>query len=470
MVWNWQGHGRKKVGEGGSVGSATEAGVSTTWPSYEAGYLAARLANYGDGARAKNAAELGDKYMASDEIRDPERKQAYLDKVTEHYKDEADECLRAEFKDWLQGKHAANDEALVYTNRAGHPQRKFVFRDDGGKGTGVGSGVPGERMDEWKPTWWGQGQLTHLPGVRDFLRSDEVQGRNADLKMQLLAEFGPQNVDDAWLYFKHWVKGRKMTDAVCYNVRHDDPESSSRGPAGPQKAMEFYNRDPRMTGEDLDLEYADWAPWDEVVTGVEGPGSFPRVASQTEEEEEAYPLVPQPEAEVEEVEESEPSTRSNWGLGALLTSVAAASGDAAKAMAQEGMKLMSPENLFADQAPNPLFAEPRALTDKSAVPGGEAEDFNDFVVAWCATQKECQGAVRNGEVFIAPGQDGKDQSTRRPMVFQKVNANKSNKLGDPTERAFERVGTADPNKTKPPPTFKLKAGYSRPTKQYNVVN
>ena len=29
-----------------------------------------------------------------------------------------------------------------------------------------------------------------------------------------MAEFGPQNLEDSWAYFKHWVKGRPLSDAV----------------------------------------------------------------------------------------------------------------------------------------------------------------------------------------------------------------------------------------------------------------
>jgi len=416
MVWNWQGHGRKQVGEGGSVGSATEAGVSTTWPSYEAGYLAARLADNGNEARAKRVAELDDKYMASDEIGDPERKQAYLDKVTEHYKDEADECLRAEFKDWLQGKHVANDENRRYVNRAGHPERKFVFRDDGGKGTGVGSGVPGERMDDWKPTWWGQGQLTHLPGVRDFLRHDEVQGRNADLKMQLLAEFGPQNVDDAWLYFKHWVKGRKMTDAACYGEKHLFPNLSARGPAGPQKAMEFYYRN--------DASDADEPPALEAYDGsgvaLEGyetyDGNWGADGTMVATEK---PTVTEPEADP-------PS------LAQQVTSVVTSANDALFSATNDALQraLSPPTPPQLRQSAIPIAVAPGAATASEVV---KEEDFDGFVVAWCKNIPTCLGAVEEGDLFT---------TSKRRNVYKKDTTQKMGytTVGPPTPRQIDLFG------------------------------
>ena len=79
----------------------------------------------------------------------------------------------------------------------------------------------------WRPTYWGQEQLTHLPGVREYLRTLETKKYAADLKMNLLAEFGPQDFDSAWMYFKHWVKlkGREIGPETCPS----EPASSDVG-------------------------------------------------------------------------------------------------------------------------------------------------------------------------------------------------------------------------------------------------
>ena len=60
----------------------------------------------------------------------------------------------------------------------------------------------------WQATRWGTKPLTHLEGVRDFLRQDTVEDDNIDRDMNLLAHYGPQNLDEAWIYFKHWVPAR----------------------------------------------------------------------------------------------------------------------------------------------------------------------------------------------------------------------------------------------------------------------
>ena len=154
-----------------------------------------------------------------------QKKLVYYDKISEDYKAEADENLRKEFVDWLQGQHEenelaeANDVRSVYPVRTrcllaqGRPMRRAVYRD---------GGVPGQELAEaWKATYWGKKQLTHLPGVREHLREGLLSQNEAEMQMNLLAEHGPQNLEQAWMYFKHWVKGRPVSLERPLFIQHD---------------------------------------------------------------------------------------------------------------------------------------------------------------------------------------------------------------------------------------------------------
>lgn len=236
MPWNWDGSGTKSVEVGGQRGSVQDATQSKTWPTYEAAYLANAL-----GGPAARDAAYQNKYTlpglpGTNPLQDNEAvRNAYLDKMTANYKEEADECLKKEFSDWLQGTHVLNDSTHVYPNDGGQMQRKFVFKGDEygmrrAPGGGWGrSGQATETMSNWSPTWWGKGQLTHLPGVREYLREDATHAEEQTFAMNLLAEFGPQNIDQAWAYFKHWVKGRPMSEATCLH-RSGDLDDTFRSP------------------------------------------------------------------------------------------------------------------------------------------------------------------------------------------------------------------------------------------------
>jgi len=223
MPW-WPGAASQGVQANGSVGGTAESREKGTWPNYEAAYLAKRL-----GAHDTNAKYVyDDRYKGHAYIGDDAAKAVYLDKVTEGYKDEAEACLKAEFDDWLQGKHEANltGKSLVYENAPGKPKRRAVVHtkeSDKAK-------LPGEELTEWHPTWWGQDHLVNLPGVREHLREDAIARERHEYNMNLLAEFGPQNLDEAWAYFKHWVKGRPVAPEVCVN--HRAPKSHTYGPSG----------------------------------------------------------------------------------------------------------------------------------------------------------------------------------------------------------------------------------------------
>ena len=199
MPWGWDTRGPVDVALGGNKGTPEEAKVAHAWPAYEARYLEHRL----NTARGKyNSLSL-----------EPAQEYVYLDKITEDYKQEADECLRQEFNDWLQGKHSANLNETSYENEAGKPVRRKVIKTTGG--SVVSEPWNPEADGKWNPTWWGEKQLTHLPGVRNYLRENEEHRMKNELHMNLLAEFGPQDIEQAWMYFKHWVKGRPVGPETC---------------------------------------------------------------------------------------------------------------------------------------------------------------------------------------------------------------------------------------------------------------
>ena len=240
MTWGWNGRGSLPVDVnasgstgGGNRGSWDEAGVTQAWPRYEAQYLKRSL--------------LSDQHKYDAASLDDVEKQVYLSKVTSKYKEEADECLKAEFDQWLQGTHEVNDPKgpREYENGEGRPIRRWVMRTEESEDQFGGSKV-GQARSGWEHTPWGRATLTGLPGVRDYLRLQKERANNEDLKMQLLAEYGPQNLDEAWKYFKHWVKGRPVSDALCLPAHFDHIAAGARSDFGnnqPQM-MKYYDPDP----------------------------------------------------------------------------------------------------------------------------------------------------------------------------------------------------------------------------------
>ena len=192
MLWNWSA--RQSVKVGGGAGTVQEAASTTTWPNYEATYLAKRL-NLDHKAAERNRYSVDTESEAIKQL-------TYDNKITDNYKEDADECLKREFIDWLQGAHEDNVKQEASKNT-----RKAIFYKDGK--------VPGDTMEDWKPTWWGRHQLTHLPGVRPFLRNIRQNAAEQEFLLQQMAEFGPQNIEQAWQYFKYWVKGRQLGPEEC---------------------------------------------------------------------------------------------------------------------------------------------------------------------------------------------------------------------------------------------------------------
>jgi hypothetical protein len=210
MPWTW-GNARFASGGyrndsapagGGRIGSVSEAGEKSTWPEYDAQYLKHAL-NKAD--RKYSTAGLFDKDGQPDET----MRQIYLQQTATNYKQEAEQALKHEFDLWLQGRHPANNGDNMYLNGEGRPSRRWAFQS-----STQGGPAAGATRDGWRHTNWGKAELTHLPGVRDYLRYQYEEGLGDEIKMNLLADYGPQDLEQAWKYFKHWVKGRAVSDAT----------------------------------------------------------------------------------------------------------------------------------------------------------------------------------------------------------------------------------------------------------------
>jgi hypothetical protein len=222
MTWGWAVRGDNLV-------TPAESAVKATWPDYNAEYLRHKLT-------------LAERRFDPGLLDDVERN-VFLQESVKGYEAEAEACLKAEFTEWLQGTHTANEEAErgegYYVNEdngplnpdeMGHPKRRHVYEGE----------VSAQMADDqngttgWQATRWGTKQLTHLEGVRDFLRAGKIQEDNAERDMNLLAERGPQDLNEAWMYFKHWVKKRPVTQ--CDHDKY-----------GSKKRLDYFQVD-RMNG------------------------------------------------------------------------------------------------------------------------------------------------------------------------------------------------------------------------------
>ena len=195
---------RQSHAVGGPIGSMADAkSPSLSYPQYDAAYLLNRLA----GQKYPISSErLKDRYRpdvflpgAGAKTLDMAEKMVYLMNATKGHEAEAEECLKKEFKLWLAGRHPDNVAQRKYDNTAGG----LVRRD-----------ARGEPLDDWCPTWWGTKQLTHLPGVREYLREEYANADKNSFEMNQLANYGPNNLEEAFAYFKYWVKGRPV-DEKC---------------------------------------------------------------------------------------------------------------------------------------------------------------------------------------------------------------------------------------------------------------
>lgn len=205
--------------KGDNLGTPAESAVKATWPDYNAQYLKEKL--------VKKQRRFDTTTLVDQQSLDDIEKQVYLQETLKGYEGEAEACLKAEFDQWLQGHHEENNLAEkgkgFYVNNDGvgeGPKRRHVFEGEvstemaDNKGGGLGH-------TGWQATRWGTKPLTHLAGVRDYLREGKIRQDNAERDMNLLAERGPQDLDEAWMYFKHWVKKRPVVTCADKGVHNN---------------------------------------------------------------------------------------------------------------------------------------------------------------------------------------------------------------------------------------------------------
>ena len=142
-----------------------------------------------------------------------EKQAAYLQKqIQAGVREEAEADLVHGFRAWLQGTHDENrkNRNEKYRNEPdGRPHRRKMD----------GTCYDDVRTD-WQSTPWGDAQLTHLPGVREWLRENAIATDKADLEMQILAEYGPHDLESAWQYYKHWVLKRPISYPHAHADQH----------------------------------------------------------------------------------------------------------------------------------------------------------------------------------------------------------------------------------------------------------
>jgi len=216
MVWN--------TGGRGSNVSERAANVSS-YPTYDMEYL----------SNALGAGNSGTKYEVPEDLNGTDRL-VYTQKAATGFRREAKQALHNEFSLWLQGQHLDNDVMAEYDNsRKGVVERRHFM--DGKVGA----------KEKWNPTWWGKSQLTHLPGVRQYLIDSKISAERETMDLNQLAEFGPQNLEDAWAYFKTWVKGMPISEAVNFN--HASTRDFDRSNFGSKMPSEMMRNDPLLDTE-----------------------------------------------------------------------------------------------------------------------------------------------------------------------------------------------------------------------------
>ena len=141
---------------------------------------------------------------------------------------DAEACLKQEFKLWLQGIHPVHNAAA--TDRTPHNsdahkkraiQKRHIFPKT--------QDLMLKPHDDWRDTPWGNASLSSLPGVRQYLTAGQWAETEQDAQMNLLAEYGPNNIDEAWTYFKYWVKGAPM-GPPCKDKSGNDIMTGYDGP------------------------------------------------------------------------------------------------------------------------------------------------------------------------------------------------------------------------------------------------
>ena len=156
---------------------------------------------------------------------------------SEDWRQEADDWAHDEFRKWLQGNSRYNDPQLK-TNvmRVAHDQMKTPD-DEQNPGN---QNTPGFNLNQQlnvSATPWADKSLTGVAGVKDYLRSDFKSHMQREFDYGKLYYFGPQDVNEAWHYFKRF----------CLNDRDDEIANRHFGPpnAGdPDMSLRIHNRYP----------------------------------------------------------------------------------------------------------------------------------------------------------------------------------------------------------------------------------
>jgi hypothetical protein len=80
--------------------------------------------------------------------------------------------------------------------------------------------------------------------VRDNLRSKRIAQEQATLGLNQLAELGPQDLNQAWTYFKAWVKGMPQSESVAVAAPVVPEAGLPRPTADPRADHHFRVHDP----------------------------------------------------------------------------------------------------------------------------------------------------------------------------------------------------------------------------------
>ena len=204
--WGWQGKNKQVA----SYADATQSGLSDEMLRRYATQQKGMFAKTHNPVLRAEQAKLGEK-------------------LAEGLEAKLDAQLELEFKQWLNGVHPVNcsdakdRKAMVMD----------VIRDQSNNYNPAMD--PHKNLRTFTHTWWRTNDLKHLPGVRDYLTTDEQKVREEKLKLSKLAHFGPQNVQEAWAYFKTFVKDLEE-DPVAF-----DPTMSN-----------YWRNYPALQGDDTD--------------------------------------------------------------------------------------------------------------------------------------------------------------------------------------------------------------------------
>ena len=174
--------------------------------------------------------------LGEDEIKDTFAKE-HLKERFKQYKEDADRELRCEFEDWLQGNHPEY-------NVADHEEKKrevMMLREN------ENDPLPSLDATEYRQhTPWGNASLVHLPGVKDWLANEEKHRSNVEFNLARLMRYGPQNIEQAWVYFKYLVKNHRRGE-LCLTDGDDPPMFADNEHDARNRWYEYKGREEERT-------------------------------------------------------------------------------------------------------------------------------------------------------------------------------------------------------------------------------